>query len=289
MQDLSSLELFIEHRDSFQRIVETLKQSQSLIIETSSDLQSVLALAQIEAACLDSGIPYRRHLTKPHREGMEESTADLLILPFEEASDSITLDDKPIRLVPLMSSVTHGVSTKERPGVIDVVCSAACVAMMIAPDGERVRRLRHLLITGSWLRSSLDSGLDSMYTHLKDLLRDEGSVRVVPITEVAQPDLSVLPEVSPRMITRLAKLWQEMDFEQRSMALSEVMLPTLRSSMSSARIEELGWQRMLPAGNELDIASQLSTVEREWSDSVQDDVLFASILTDRIISSGNLV
>jgi len=289
MQDLSSLEPFISYRDSFSSLIESLKSANSLVIETSADLESILALVHLEAALLDAEIPYRRHLTNPIREGKVESSADLIIRPFEEASDSLNSSESSVSLTPLMSSVTHGASTKERPVVVDVVALTACLALMLAPQGERVRRLRPLMITGSWLRSSLDSGLDSMYTYLKDNLRDEGSIRVVPLTEVSEPDYSAIPDISERMIKRLTKVWPEMDFEQRSMALSEMMLPTLRSSLSAARIEELGWQRLLSAGSSTDIASQISIVEREWKDTKLSDILFASTLADRLIMTGNLV
>jgi len=288
MQDLSMLEPFSEHVNSFEEIIGSLKTSDSLEIETSSDLQSILALVHIEAACLDTDIAYHRRLTPPNKEGKVNSSAQLCIAPFEESSDSPFVDGNRYSLVPLMSSVAHGTSSKQRPGVLDVVAQAACIANMMAPNGKRVRRMRHLLIAGSWLRSSLDSGLDSTYTQLKEILRDEGTIRVVPITEIEDPDYSSLPEISSRMIKRLSKVWPEMNFEQRAMALSEMMLPTLRSDLSAARIEELGWQRMSPIGSSSDIASQLTRVEKEWRESDQSDIMFASTLADNIIMNGEL-
>ena len=49
-----------------------------------------------------------------------------------------------------------------------------------------------------------------------------------------------------------------MDVEQRSSAISELVLPSLRlGGISTMRLEELVWHRAMIPGNDIDIASQL--------------------------------
>ena len=120
-------------------------------------------------------------------------------------------------------------------------------------------------------------------------LREEGTVRVVPLPEVHNPFTSSLDGLSTRQLKRLAKVWPTMDVEERSMALSELVLPCLtESELSTPRLEELVWHRMLVGDCEVDVVSQMESVRQAWPEDADDARLFASSVLDRWLKTGVL-
>ena len=80
-----------------------------------------------------------------------------------------------------------------------------------------------------------------------------------------------------------------MDVEQRSLALSELLLPSLlEKELSTPRLEELVWHRMVVGEAEMDLASQAHTIKAEWPEDETASKLFASALLDGWLSTGLL-
>ena len=101
--------------------------------------------------------------------------------------------------------------------------------------------------------------------------------------------VDIVPGLSQRMLKRLAKGWPTMDVDERSSAISELVLPTLRlDGISTMRLEELIWHRVMIPGNEVDIASQLHLAGNDWPDDIDDARVHASSIADSLIVSGHL-
>ncbi|MGB0312526.1 MAG: hypothetical protein ACPGDD_01400 [Poseidonia sp.] len=99
----------------------------------------------------------------------------------------------------------------------------------------------------------------------------------------------MMPGLSERQLKRLAKVWPTMDADQRSMAISELLLPCVtESELSTPRLEELTWHRMLVGDEHIDLASQLHVVKQAWPEEADAGRLFASGLLDRWLGTGLL-
>ena len=97
----------------------------------------------------------------------------------------------------------------------------------------------------------------------------------------------MIPNFPERMLSRLAKGWDTMDFEQRSSAISELILPSLRSTeLSTMMLEELVWHRLIAPGFEDDIASQLYIALNSWPEDVETAKLHGGKVADSLISKG---
>ena len=80
-----------------------------------------------------------------------------------------------------------------------------------------------------------------------------------------------------------------MDANQRSQALSEFSLPSLSTEgISTARFEELVWKRMVIPGEARDLASIVHDLQKEWPETVDTSLLFASRLLDSWLRTGHL-
>jgi hypothetical protein len=214
-----------------------------------------------------------------------------VIVVVEEATWE--LDDLPsndhIHVVPLQTSVELGSKNRRFGGALDAVVQAGSIAALVAPNGRRVRKLRPYISLGLWLRAGMDTNMDPIHSMLVNHLSEEGSLRLVPLPEVAQPATGMIPGLSDRQLTRLRKVWPTMDVDQRSMALSELLLPCLTSDeLSTPRLEELAWHRMLVGDGEVDLASQVYALRNIWPEEESEGRLFASTLLDRWLRTGQL-
>ena len=63
----------------------------------------------------------------------------------------------------------------------------------MAPNGRRVRKLRPYISLGLWLRAGMDTNMDPIHYMLVNHLSEEGSLRLVPLPEVAQPATGMIP------------------------------------------------------------------------------------------------
>jgi hypothetical protein len=297
MHDLFQSAPFEDVSEYLLSICEKITSSKMVYLHAPSDLEGVLAISNLESACIDLGIRYSRRLLKsrqhiPHGEKQElDEKPDGLIIsiePFEDTWDSKDLKfGNVIKILPLSVSVRMGSTKNKRLGGLDAQCSA--IAAHLAPNGARVRRLRPFAGSGQWLRESLDTTFDPIHSWIRDHLRDEGSVRVVALPEVVKSAEGMIPELSETMLRRLKKRWSSMDFDSRSQAISELALPALSNLViSTPRLEELFWHRLLIGGNEMDIHSQIHLIKSSWPDSEDKVKEFSGAILKGLISTGTL-
>ena len=124
-----------------------------------------------------------------------------------------------------------------RRGPLTTVAQAHAIAQSLAPDGPRVRRLRPWSISGNWLHSAIDTTYDPVFTALRDILVEEGSVRIATMPEVPSIELSNTPWIEQLALEAVSSKWPDLDMEGRARALSHLMRPALsRSTPSTARI-----------------------------------------------------
>lgn len=300
MNDLLLTHPFSDVKKRILELSEQIKVADMVHILAPADLSGLLALSMLESAFLDTGIKYRRrflpsdqHIPRDERLQPELPKEGLLIFiaPFE---DTWTLDELPptkyIHITPLSVSVRLGSKQSERRGALDVVAQCAALAAQMAPNGQKVRLLRPFAATGLWLREALDTTFDPIHTAVRDHLREEGSFRVVPLPEVPSPASGMIPGLSERMLSRLQKGWLKMDIDTRSSALSELILPTLTdSSLSTPRLEELVWHRLMIGTSDVDVMSQIFLAEKAWPEESSGAKIHSSKLADFFLKTGHLV
>ena len=300
MNDLLLTHPFSDVKKRILELSEQIKVADMVHIHAPADLSGLLALSMLESAFLDTGIKYRRrflpsdlHIPRDERLQPELPKEGLLIFiaPFE---DTWTLNELPptkyIHITPLSVSVRLGSKQSERRGALDVVAQCAALAAQMAPNGQKVRLLRPFAATGLWLREALDTTFDPIHTAVRDHLREEGSFRVVPLPEVPSPASGMIPGLSERMLSRLQKGWLKMDIDTRSSALSELILPTLTdSSLSTPRLEELVWHRLMIGTCDVDVMSQIFLAEKAWPEESSDAKIHSSKLADFFLKTGHLV
>ena len=300
MNDLLATAPFEDVKEHLQQICEKISSANMVHLVAPADLEGVLALSNLEASCIDSGIKYSRRLTKskqhiPHGEKDEHEIKNdgitLVIEPFEETWESSELkNDQLIRIVPLSVSIRLGKKKSKRTGALDVVSQCSAIAALIAPNGSRVRRLRPFAISGQWLRDSLDNTFDPIHSSIRDVLRDEGSVRVVALPEVSVTSEGMIPNLSRTMLRRLKKRWGSMDHESRTQAIGELILPTLSdSSVSTPRLEELFWHRLIVGGQDMDIYSQINEARNIWPTDEDSTKPHSGVILKSLISKGTLI
>ena len=80
-----------------------------------------------------------------------------------------------------------------------------------------------------------------------------------------------------------------MDIDARSAALSELILPTLAdSSLSTPRLEELVWHRLMIGTSDVDVMSQIYLAEKAWPEDSAEAKIHASKLADLFLKTGHL-
>ena len=295
MKNLLDCPIFSGQQEVISQISRILQQSNVVQIVTHADLQGVLSMIQLEASLLDSGINYRRKIlpARKHVVAGELSFPDLeglivLINPFAEPSSKLAISDEKILINPIFSEFETEGSRNPHQGTLDCVAICSSIAAHISPDGARVRKVRPLTISGNWLRQGVEINYDPVYSLLRDHLNREGTLDVRPIVEVDELADDMIPDLSSRMLNKLAKRWDEMDFDNRSSALSELILPVLRNSkISTMRIEELIWHRLIIPGCAMDIASQLHLATNEWPEDDEKARLHASLVADKLLIEGH--
>ncbi|MAJ01873.1 MAG: hypothetical protein CMA10_05665 [Euryarchaeota archaeon] len=300
MRDLLETPFFKGSKERLMAQASRIQEASMLHLHAPSSLEGVLALGFLEAACLDAGYKYQRRLypAKHHRPRDEVLTIEssssglgVLILSEEETWDANDLkDDGPVKLVPTSTNVQLGTQNRIHHGALDCVIQASALAACIAPNGRRVRQMRPFSSLGLWMRASLDRTIDPIHTAVVMHLKEEGSIRVVSLPEVKQPEPDMIPGLAERRLKKLHRAWAGMDVEERTQALSELVLPCLvEPTLSTPRLEELIWHRMLSGDEDVDIASQAFAVQRTWPKALSDERLHASKLIDHWIQNGNLL
>lgn len=297
MNNLLQSAIFSPLENQLNQVCEAIKSAKLVQLMAPADLDGILALAQLEAAFLDVSLHYRRRVLPPRKhvargEVQELPEVDGLIIhidPFHETQNLIEITENFIHLFPLSVEVGFEESEKVHRGAVDCVAMCAALAAILSPEGVRVRKQRSMAIAGCWLRQSMDSNYDPVMSVLRDHLDDEGSIDIRPLPEVSSPASGMIPGLSDRMLKRLSKGWGEMDVDERSSAISELVLPAMREDgLSTMRLEELIWHRAMIPGVETDIASQLYLSGNDWPETVDDARLHASGIADLLIKNGHL-
>ena len=299
MGSLIETELFRQAKDRLNSFFAQISDADNVAIFATADLDSIVSLAFLESAMIDAKIPYSRKILnsihdQPKGEVYDFSSKSQLVISIEQFEDTWNqdqIDDADrLRIVPLSISVSHPNSDKQHNGALDVVIQCAALASILAPNGPRVRRLRPLAGCGQWLRQSLDNSYDPVYTKIRDVLQNEGSIRVLPLPEITNPDIEMIPNFPSSLLKRLAKKWPKMNVEQRKQAMSELALPTLvDGKISTPRLEELLWFRIVTNDDESDLHSQIYQAKSGWPVEEDASKSYASTILKGLISTGKLV
>jgi len=297
MNSLLQTSIFSSFEEELSNVASMISSAKVVQLMAPADIEGVLALAQLESALLDNSQHYRRRVLPPRRHVSRDHVPNLpevdgLIVhidPFHETQSSMESKQNYVHIFPLSVSVKFGGSSKEHNGAVECVAICAAIASLLAPEGARVRKQRSMAISGSWLRGGADSDYDPVLSLMRDHLDTEGSIDICPLPEVPHPETEMIPGLSKMMLKRLSKGWPTMDVEQRSSAISELVLPALRmEGISTMRLEELVWHRIMIPGNDVDLASQLHKTNSEWPDDMEQAKVHASSILDSLISSGHL-
>ncbi len=282
LHSLLKLDLFAPVAEIILSAAEVLAGAPSLTLICEPTLTGILGMAHIEAAALDSGLAYRRQISDK-----KDQSCNSCIIISEDCETSWDSDSQVLVLGEVSVDSVMGHDMKTRTGVLESTSQAAAVAALLAADGQRVRRLRGWACAGQWLRDTLDQVYDPVWTRLRDHLKDEGSVRILPLPEVEMVAEDELPGLSARALKRLRKAWPTMDHHLRSSALSELMMTVVRTSGQSApRIEELGWHRLSAGTWPSDLASMLHHEVVNWPN--EDSIGHSMARLDALISDGHL-
>jgi hypothetical protein len=299
MRDLLSLPLFSGIASRMRELTDTISQTPLVHLHAPATLTGVLAMAQLEAACLDAGLAYSRRFFAPkaHRPRDEPPSVPIakqgctVGLMTEEPTWSLSdLEALPwLRMTPLSTSMVTGSSNKTHQGSLDVVAQAAAIAALLAPNGRRVRSVRPMASLGMWMGSALDTSMDVFHNVLMHQLHDEGSLRLVPLPEVKQPKAGLIPNVSQRRVAKLSKAWPTMAVEGRRQALSELVLPALTvRTLSTPRLESLVWFRMVVGEDPVDLVSQIHHHMEAWPTEAVDVKSHCSKVLDDWLGTGSL-
>ena len=134
----------------------------------------------------------------------------------------------------------------------------------------------------------MDTTYDPIHSLIRDHLKSEGTVMVVPLPECSDESMTLIPGIPERMINRLRKKWSSMDYSQRAMAVSEITLLALDvKEISTSRLEELIWHRITNSNLNGDLASVLHNVGADWPKGESEGRLHASEVLDSLIINSN--
>lgn len=267
-----------------------------LVLAASADLEGLLALGFLEAALLDAGISYSRRFIRPMKniprdeQNIVPEYKGTKIVFIDSFAKTDVQDSQEIMVIkPREVEVEFPHSEQKRRGTVDAVIQSSAIASMLSPSGAKATRFRPYTGAGQWLMEGLDTTIDPIHTLVRDFLRDEGAIQIVPLPEVQQPHIDMIPGLSQRRLKKLSDLWIDMDANQRSQALSEFCLPSLSTEgISTARFEELVWKRMVIPGQPTDLASAVHNLQRKWPETIDSSLLFASRLLDSWLRTGHL-
>ena len=296
MKNLLQCAVFVTLESQLLDIANRIQSANVVHLMAPADVEGVLALSQLESALLDNSknylrriLPPRKHVSRDNKEIIPEVEGLVIhISPFQETQSATHIEENYIQLFPISVSLNFPNSSRTHNGAVDCTALCAALASILSPDGSRVRKQRPLTIAGSWLRSGADANYDPVLSILRDHLDNEGSIEIRPLPEVPSPEVSMIPGLSKMMLNRLQRSWPKMDIEQRSSAISELVLPSLRiEGISTMRLEELVWHRAMIPGNDVDIASQLHQAQSQWPQDETEAKVHASTILDGLITKGH--
>ena len=254
----------------------------TILLLAAPSLQGALAIAPLEAALVDAGVPYRRRF---RLEAPSEGSWVHLLGPADESGPKLSSNPLQLSLAGTVVDGLTGHQGDSRKGPLTAVAQSHALAQAICPDGARIRRLRPWVISGNWLHSALDTTYDPVFTALRDTLVQDGSIKVVPLPEVPEPNISASTWIDPAALDAVTSRWPSLDMEGRARALSHLMRPALsRSTPSTARLEEIGWHCVLGPGWSTDLAGQITSAAGLWKENPA--AVAAGRVTDSLLRRG---
>ena len=259
----------------------------SVTIAASLDEPGIFASALLEASLLDAGIPYQRRL----RDNPQAAKGPSIVINSTPVSELKSIGTEPlnIHIAPLEVEALVASGGDSRRGLLSPVAIAAALGNSISPSGPLSRLLMPWILAGNWLSSGLEHTYDPVYTVIRDYLSNEGHIRVVPLPEVPEVHPDSLPGIDSVALGAIRDNWGKLDLEGRAQSLSHLLKPLLVVELpSTARLEELGWHRIMAAGWERDLASQLSSFTKLWRDNPSDRRSQASDIIDSLLRTGQM-
>ncbi len=281
MEPLIEQDIFSPVRDSIQFFAnDAISRRTSILLVSKPNLEGSLSLAPIEAALLDAGIPYKRRFTQ----------SDPDYSPFIQISDGLDTTITDSSGLSLSTTIVDGLRGRLgdfRKGPLSSVAQAHVLAMALNPNSHRLRRMRPWILSGNWINGALDTTYDPVYSSLRDHLSAEGSIRVIPVTEVPNIHFNNYSWIERSDIEEATRAWANSELENRERIMGSLTRPVLNSrSPSTARVEELLWHCVLGSGWESDLASQISTAKSKWEDFTP--IKASSIVADSLVSTGEM-
>ncbi len=261
--------------------------SSSVTIAAPLDETGIFTSALLEAALLDSGIPFQRRL----REEPVPANGPSIVIGTNTTSEMRVIESDPlcIYLAPIEVNALISSGGDSRMGVLSPIALAAALGNSIAKSGTISRMLMPWTLTGNWLSEGLEHTYDPVYTVLRDYLASEGHIRVVPMPEVPDINPDSMPGVDSVALGAVRDRWGQLDLEGRAQSLSHLLKPLLDSELpSTARFEELGWHRVMAAGWEQDLASQLIGFSKSWRSTPSGRRRMASDSIDSLLRTGRI-
>ena len=281
MTDLAELDIFSPIREPFRNFArEVRNRNKKTILISESSIRGALTLAPIEAALLDSALPYRRRFT-------HQSPDSGTFVHVAEESGKGRNPNNGIAISEYVVEGLRGSSGDSRKGPLSTVAQAHFLATEINPSSERLRRLRPWILSGNWIGDSLDRTYDPVYSFLRDYLSEQGVIRVVPVTEVKSPESGNYPWIEDTDLSGATDLWQTSNLEKRERIMGELAMPIFNSkAISTTRVEELLWHCVIAPNWDSDLSSQISRAISLWD--VKTPLEAANQIADLLVSIGQI-
>ena len=281
MRDISELDIFSAIREPFHHFArEVCNRKKKILLISEPNIRGALTLAPIEAALLDSGLPYRRRFNN-------QSPDSGTFVRVAENSGMGRASNNGIVISEFVVEGLRGSSGDSRKGPLCTVAQAHLLATEINPSSERLRRLRPWILSGNWICDSLDRAYDPVYSFLRDYLSEQGVIRVVPVTEVKSPESGNYPWIEDTELWRVTDLWQTSNLDKRERMMGELAMPIFNSKApSTTRVEELLWHCVMAPNWESDLSSQIFRAKTFWD--TKKPLEAANEIADLLVSVGQI-
>lgn len=277
MRSLLEMEAFSPLADAIRTFTSEIQEGDVVTILTEPNRESSVASAIIEAALLDRSQPYSRRFLP------RAANQPLIVIKTskEVESTSFPRGSGTLIIEPILTIGRRDHGGTPLKGRLSTTAQAAALAEMMAPDGRLMRSCRPWLLAGNWWDDALDAGSDPVWAALLEHLNLEGEVRLSPITELVDCDMSALQHIDGKLLTSTREAWSSLDMSGRAEALSTLALPQLvNSRQSTARIEELVWRRIMIPATKKEFHSSLNAAKSVWDGSPKS----ASDLAEMVLS-----
>ena len=284
MRKLIEHRIFSSVRDSIEKTAREIKRSlRPVLLISKPSLNGALSIAPIEAALVDSGIPYTRRFTNSD----PKSTTFVSIIDDYDVNHKTISSPSSISISPITVEGLRGRLGDSRKGLLSTVAQAHVLADKISHNSRRLRRIRPWVLSGNWISAALDTTYDPVYSALRDFLSTEGSIRVVPVTQVESPEIRNYGWIKPGVLERESNNWDSFDIRQREKSMDSLVKSALESNNPpTARLEELLWHCILGPEWKSDLASQITRASLFWDKQTPKDA--SSELADILVSIGTI-